>query len=190
MWNRLSCEPFACGLGFATIAADRIADCSVLGAGGCSLKRRQICELGWARPWAVSDLMSCLSAAWSRWRGPARFLSRSWRNKWRGPARFLRRLKLTVWAGVVRRELPPDCLESVYWQMHAQDSVLRRARWDLWPCIKAANLQRKSKWPSESPPTPSCFGSDLLLGASCLDVRILTFCQLMGFPLNHKKLNF
>ncbi|CAJ1393202.1 unnamed protein product [Effrenium voratum] len=31
MWNRLSCEPFACGLGFATIAADRIADCSALG---------------------------------------------------------------------------------------------------------------------------------------------------------------
>ena len=26
-------------------------------------------------------------------------------------------------------------------------------------------------------------------GASCLDVRTLTFCQLMGFPLNHSKLN-
>ena len=23
------------------------------------------------------------------------------------------------------------------------------------------------------------------LGAFCLDVRTLTFCQLMGFPLNH-----
>ena len=30
----------------------------------------------------------------------------------------------------------------------------------------------------------------LVFGASCLDVRTFTFCQLMGFPLNHQKLNF
>ena len=30
------------------------------------------------------------------------------------------------------------------------------------------------------PPLPQ-----LSFGAFCLDVRTLTFCQLMGFPLNH-----
>ena len=30
----------------------------------------------------------------------------------------------------------------------------------------------------------------IIFGASCLDASTLTFCQLMGFPLNHYKLNF
>ena len=33
-------------------------------------------------------------------------------------------------------------------------------------------------------------GVSFLFGAFCLDVRTLTFCQLMGFPLNHQKSNF
>ena len=32
-------------------------------------------------------------------------------------------------------------------------------------------------------------GGYVLFGACCLDVRTLTFCQLMGFPLNHKQLS-
>ena len=43
--------------------------------------------------------------------------------------------------------------------------------------------------PQEEQEEPSCpfvglFGVAELIGAICLDVRTLTFCQLMGFPLN------
>ena len=39
--------------------------------------------------------------------------------------------------------------------------------------------------------SPACSANrSTHFGAGCLDVRTLTFCQLMGFLLNHHKLNF
>ena len=48
--------------------------------------------------------------------------------------------------------------------------------WPDWPGARRVFVANQKGWPSKA---------ELIFGAFCLDVRIFTFCQLMGFPLNH-----
>ena len=58
------------------------------------------------------------------------------------------------------------------------------------PRSNAAGLKRRLSELVVVPSLSPSLTSQLPFGACCLDVRTLTLCQLMGFPLNHEKLNF
>ncbi|CAJ1415324.1 unnamed protein product [Effrenium voratum] len=107
-----------------------------------------MCELGRARTCQTSE--SCLAFPRHGETDPGAAAASD----------FKRRLKPEfLCPRFVRRELPQACFavegSSVYWQTHAQDSVLRQARWDLGACIQAiatiaACQRRSSKWLSGS----------------------------------------
>ena len=82
---------------------------------------------------------------------------------------------------VARSPLEPNLLMPEAWHFGRRSSKLGASRASA--CCRALRRQNVSlfwRWlPLEQ-----------TFGAFCLDVRTLTVCRTMGFPLNHEKLRF